>query len=263
MNYENIIYEEKDRVGLITFNRPKALNALNQALLDELDEVLGRIAEQENIRAVVLTGAGNKAFVAGADITELVKLNPLQTKNCSARGHAILSKIESLSQPVIAAVNGYALGGGCEIALTCDFIYASEEAVFGLPEINLGLIPGYGGTQRLPRLIGKGMAKEMIYTGKMISAKEAKDIGLVNKVIAPGLLMEESMKTAGLIASKGAVAMRAAKQSTNEGYGESLGIGLGIEINHFALTAASSDSREGLNAFLEKREAHFSGKLDE
>lgn len=263
MAYENILFEVKEGIAVITFNRPKALNALNQALLDEFSEALDKIAMDDEIRVVVLTGAGEKAFVAGADITELARLTPLRTKTVSEKGHSILMKLETLPQPVIAAVNGFALGGGNEIALACDFIYASETAQFGLPEINLGLIPGYGGTQRLPRLVGKAMAKELIYTGKMIPAKEAKEIGLVNQVYAPDALMESVMKTAKVIASKGRVPIRAAKQAVNDGVNADLKTGIGIEVNHFAMTMVSGDAKEGMSAFLEKRKAQFSGRLDD
>jgi enoyl-CoA hydratase len=263
MSYENIIFEEKEGIAVITFNRPKALNALNQALLDEFSDALDKITGNDQIRVLVLTGAGEKAFVAGADITELAQLTPLRTKSVSEKGHAILLKLETLPQPVIAAVNGFALGGGNEIALACDFIYASETAQFGLPEINLGLIPGYGGTQRLPRLVGKGMAKEMIFTGKMISAAEAKEIGLVNRVCAPDALMESVMKTAKIIAAKGRVPLRAAKQAINDGVNADLKTGISIEVNHFAMAMISADAKEGMSAFLEKRKAQFSGKLDD
>lgn len=263
MVYENIIYEERDCVGIITFNREKVMNALNHALLREFKDVLNLIQKKDKIRVVILTGAGEKSFVAGADIAELLKLSPLQTKIISTKGHEILRTLECLSQPVIAAVNGYALGGGFEIALACDFIYASQTASFGLPEINLGLIPGYGGTQRLARLIGKGIAKELIYTGEIISAIKAKEIGIVNKVCKPEFLIEETMKTAQIISSKGVVALRGAKQAINEGLDTSLSSGIGIEINHFALVAASRDSREGMNAFIEKRTANFTGSLDD
>ena len=263
MSYENIIFEVTEGIAVITFNRPKALNALNQALLKEFSDALDTIAGNEEIRVLVLTGAGEKAFVAGADITELAQLSPLRTKAFSEKGHAILLKLETLPQPVIAAVNGFALGGGNEIALACDFIYASETAQFGLPEINLGLIPGYGGTQRLPRLIGKGMAKEMIFTGKMISAAEAKEIGLVNRVCAPEALMAAVMKTAKVIAAKGRVPLRAAKQAINDGVNADLKTGISIEVNHFAMTMISGDAKEGMSAFLEKRKAQFNGKLDD
>jgi enoyl-CoA hydratase len=263
MTENPILMEVADGIALITFNRPKALNALNQALLDAFSALLDEIADNGDIRVVVLTGAGEKAFVAGADITELARQTPLQSKLLSERGHDILAKLEALPQPVIAAVNGFALGGGCEITLACDFIYASETAQFGLPEINLGLIPGYGGTQRLPRLIGRNLAKEMIFTGKMISAEEALRMGLVNRVCPPEALTETVMGTAKAIAAKGAVALRAAKQAVNQGLEAPLHTGIRMEINQFAMTLLSGDAREGMTAFLEKRKPVFSGKLDD
>ena len=261
MGYKNIIFEQEDGIAIITFNRPKALNALNTDLIAELSQAADKIAEDEAIRVLILTGAGEKAFVAGADITELATYSSLQAKVFSKQGHETFNKIQDLSIPVIAAVNGYALGGGCEIALVCDFIYASDNAMFGLPEITLGLMPGFGGTQRLPRLIGMNMAKEMIYTGKMISAAEANRIGLVNKVCPLGTLMEEVKKIADQIASKGKVSLRAVKQTINSGMNVDLMSGCGIEINAFALCLASEDAREGTNAFIEKRKAAFKGSL--
>jgi len=213
MAYDNIIFNVEDGIALITFNRPKALNALSTDLLQELSDALDEIAKNEDIRILILTGAGEKSFVAGADITELAKFNALQGKNFAEKGQSIINKLQELPIPVIAAVNGFALGGGTEIALACDFIYASENAMFGQPEINLGLIPGFGGTQRLPRLIGKNMAKEMILTGKMIPVDEAKMMGLVNKVCTQEALMDEVMKTAKTIVSKGKVSIRAAKEA--------------------------------------------------
>jgi len=261
MSYDNIIYELVDDIGTITFNRPKSLNALNDALLDELSSALDDIASDENIRVLVLTGSGEKSFVAGADIKEISQNSPLTGRRVSTKGQDIFFKLESLSIPVIAAVNGFALGGGCEIALACDFIYASEKARFGLPEITLGLIPGYGGTQRLARLIGKNMAKEMIFTGKMISASEAKDIGLVNQVCPPVNLMEAVMETAKSIASKGRFSLEAAKRVVNSGFEVDLNSGFKIESDAFGLCFASVDAKEGTNAFLEKRAAKFEGKL--
>jgi len=261
MSYENIIYELVDDIGTITFNRPKALNALNDALLDELSSALDEVASDENIRVLILTGSGEKSFVAGADIKEIGQCTPLTGRRVSKKGQEIFFKLESLSIPVIAAVNGFALGGGCEVALACDFIYASEKAKFGLPEITLGLIPGYGGTQRLARLIGKNMAKEMIFTGKMISASEAIDIGLVNKVCSPDSLMEEVMATAKNIALKGRFSLEAAKRVVNNGLEVDLGSGCKIETDAFGLCFASVDAKEGTNAFLEKRKAKFEGKL--
>jgi len=262
MTFHLILFEIRDAVATITFNRPKALNALNSELLQELSHALEVIAQNEAIKVLILTGAGDKAFVAGADITELATFNSLEAKQFSKKGHDTFNRLQALPIPVIAAVNGYALGGGSEVALACDFIYASENARFGLPEINLGLMPGFGGTQRLPRLIGKNMAKEMILTGKMISADEAKQIGLVNKVCPAGSLMEEVFKTADIIAQKGKVSLRAAKQAIDNGMNVDLASGCIMEMDGFALCMASDDSKEGTRAFLEKRKADFKGSLD-
>jgi enoyl-CoA hydratase len=259
--YKNLIFSVEDGIAIITFNRPKALNALNAELIQELSRALDEIAENEAIRVLILTGAGEKAFVAGADITELATYNSLQAKLFSKKGHMTFNKIQELPIPAIAAVNGFALGGGSEIAMVCDFIYASENAMFGLPEINLGLMPGFGGTQRLPRLVGTSMAKELIFTGKMIPAAEANRIGLVNKVCPPETLMEEVKKTANEIASKGKVSLRAVKQTINSGVNVDLMSGCGIEIDAFALCLASEDAQEGTRAFIEKRKAEFKGTL--
>ncbi len=261
MAYENILFAAENGIATITFNRPKALNALNGALLEEFSRALDEIDASEDIRVLVLTGAGEKSFVAGADITELATFGPLQAKVFAKKGQAIISRLQELSIPVIAAVNGFALGGGSEMALACDFIYASENANFGLPEITLGIIPGFGGTQRLPRLVGANRAKEMIFTGKMIPAAEAAAIGMVNKVCPAANLMEEVMKTAKAIAAKGRVSLRAAKQAVNSGLGADLATGLNIECDAFALCMASEDAKEGTTAFLEKRKAAFKGKL--
>jgi enoyl-CoA hydratase len=261
MAYANMIFEQEKGIATITFNRPKALNALNRELLTEFSQALDEIAGNEDIRVLILTGAGEKAFVAGADITELATFNPLQGKMFAQLGHAVIDRLQQLPIPVIAAVNGFALGGGSEIALACDFIYASENATFGLPEINLGLIPGFGGTQRLPRLVGKNIAKEMIFTGKMVPAAEACEIGIVNKVCSAETLMDEVTKTAGKIAQKGRVSLRAAKQAINSGMNVDLASGCCMEIEAFALCMASEDAREGTTAFLEKRPALLKGGL--
>lgn len=261
MAYENILFEVTDGIATITFNRPKALNALNNTLLEEFMEALDEIIGNEDIRVLILTGAGEKAFVAGADITELAKFDALQAKVFARKGQTAISKLQTLAIPAIAAVNGFALGGGSEMALACDFIYASENATFGLPEINLGIIPGFGGTQRLPRLVGPNMAKEMIFTGKMVPAAEAKEIGLVNKLCAPDALLEEARKTAKAIASRGKVSLRAAKEAVNSGLDADLATGLKIECDAFALCMASEDAKEGTTAFLEKRKADFKGNL--
>jgi enoyl-CoA hydratase len=261
MAYQHIIYDVTDGIAVITFNRPKALNALNNELLGEFSQALDEVAANEDIRVLVLTGAGEKAFVAGADISELVTCDALKAKNFSRLGHAVIGRLQQLAIPVIAAVNGFALGGGSEMALACDFIYAAENAMFGLPEINLGLIPGFGGTQRLPRLIGKNRAKELIFTGKMIPAAEAQSYGLVNRVCSPDKLMEEVLETAKAIAAKGRVSLRSAKQAINRGADADLATGCGIEIDAFALCFASEDAQEGTRAFLEKRKPDFKGRL--
>lgn len=263
MAYQTLLFQIENNIATITFNRPKALNALNGELLRELSSALDAIEKDEEIRVLVLTGAGEKAFVAGADISELTTFNALQAKKFSEAGHAAITKLQQLSIPVIAAVNGFALGGGSEIALACDFIYASENAKFGLPEINLGIIPGFGGTQRLPRLIAKNRAKEMIFTGKMITAAEALEIGLVNRITPPDTLMDEVLTTADAISRKGAVSLRAAKHAVNSGFDVDMQTGAQIEIDAFALCFASPDAREGTSAFLEKREASFKGKINE
>ncbi len=262
MAFQHMLFEVANGIATVTFNRPKALNALNAELLAEFGQALAEIDADEAIRVLVLTGSGDKAFVAGADITELATFNALQGKQFARTGQTVISRIQELSIPAIAAVNGYALGGGMEIALACDFIYAAENAMFGLPEITLGIIPGFGGTQRLPRLIGQNMAKEMIFTGKMIPAQEALRLGIANRVCPPDQLLPEVLKTAGQIASRGKVALRAAKQAVNRGLNVDLASGCHIENDAFALCMASADAREGTTAFLEKRKPVFKGSLN-
>ena len=259
MSYKHIIVETRGDVNLITFNRPKALNALNRALIEEFSQALDLVASDDDASILVLTGAGDRAFVSGADINELAVLNPLEAKQFSINGHRALFKLQNLRIPVIAAVNGFALGGGCEIALACDFIYAAKPAKFGLPEITLGIIPGFGGTQRLPRLIGKNLAKELIFTGRMISAEEAAHLGIVNTICPPESLMDEVMTTASLIAAKGKVSLQAAKQAINRGLDVDLTSGCNIEADAFSHCMASMDAKEGTRAFLEKRKAEFKG----
>ncbi len=254
-----ILCDVKNGIAVVTFNRPDVLNALNASLLSELARTLDRIANDETIRVLILTGAGEKAFVAGADIKELAQCDALTGKHFAEVGHKTIGRLQSLSIPVIAAVNGYALGGGSEIALACDFIYASENAMFGLPEITLGLIPGFGGTQRLPRLIGMNRAKEFIFTGRMISAMEAKEMGLVNQIFSPETLLEEALKTAAAMADKGMVSLREAKQVINAGINIDLADACRMEINAFSLCMASVDAKEGTRAFIEKRKADFKG----
>lgn len=261
MEYKNLMFDIQQGVATITFNRPKALNALNRELLGEFRQLLDKISVNEEIRVLVLTGAGEKAFVAGADIGMVAAFGPLEAKWFAMKGQEILNTLESMPIPVIAAVNGFALGGGSEVALACDFIYACEKAMFGLPEINLGLIPGFGGTQRLARLVGKNKAKELLFTGEMISAADAMAIGMVNKVCPQTDLMETVKKTAQAIAKKGRVSLQAAKQSVNTGVDVDLATGCAMEINAFGLCFASDDAKEGTSAFLEKRRAVFNGAL--
>ncbi|MBL7213200.1 MAG: enoyl-CoA hydratase/isomerase family protein [Desulfobacteraceae bacterium] len=261
MSYENIIFEIEGDVAVIRFNRPKALNAINPGVLEEVGDALDKIEADSGVRVLVLTGEGEKAFVAGADIAYMVKLSPLEGREFSRGGHELLFRLENLPIPVIACVNGFALGGGTEIAMACDFIYASENAKFGQPEINLGVIPGFGGTQRLSRLVGKAMAKELCMTGMMISAQEAKEIGLVNRVFPHDKLWEETLKTANLMAGKGKVSLRAAKRCIDRGFDVDLTSGCYMEADAFALCKASPDANEGMSAFLEKRKPEFKGEL--
>jgi len=260
MAYENILFEVEGGIATLTFNRPKALNALNSQTLGEVAEAI-RTIDDEEVRVLILTGAGDRAFVAGADITELQKMTAISARHFATEGQKVLFALENLSMPVIACVNGFALGGGCEIAMACDLIYASEKARFGQPEINLGIMPGFGGTQRLLRLVGRARAKELCLTGDMISAMEAKEIGLVNKVFPPETLIEETRKVATLIASKGKVANRAIKRVINTGMDVDLQSGCVLEVEAFALCFASPDAKEGTTAFLEKRPPHFTGSL--
>jgi enoyl-CoA hydratase len=262
MAYETIIFQKQGNVGVIKFNRPKALNAIIPQLVSEVHQALDEIEKAPSLRVVVLTGEGDKAFIAGADISYMVNLPPLAARKWSEQGHDLGFRLENFPLPVIACVNGFALGGGAEMAMACDFIYASENAKFGQPEINLGIIPGFGGTQRLSRLVGKAMAKELCMTGGMISAQEAKAIGMVTKVFPADKLWEETMKTAGLIASKGKVSLRSVKQCIDRGYDADLRLGCQMETDHFGLCMSSADAKEGMSAFLEKRKPAFKAELD-
>ncbi|MGA7875662.1 MAG: enoyl-CoA hydratase-related protein [Desulfoferrobacter sp.] len=261
MSYENILFEVQDGVGVLTFNRPKSLNALNPKTLEEVADVIENAKKDRNVRVLLLTGAGEKAFVAGADITEFQKMNPLEALLFAERGQEIFFQLEQLAIPVIAVVNGFALGGGCEMAMSCDFIYASENAKFGQPEINLGIIPGFGGTQRLSRLVGRAKAKELCMTGEMIDAKQAQELGLVAKVFPADQLLAESMKVAKALAVRGQVALRAIKQVVDRGYDVDLKSGCALEAQAFSVCFTSQDAREGVAAFLEKRKPNFQGSL--
>lgn len=260
LSFENLLFEKQGNIAVVTVNRPKALNALNAVTLQELADMFDELAKDETVYAVVLTGAGEKAFVAGADISFMKDLTAVEAREFALLGQAAFNKIENLPQPVIAAVNGFALGGGCELAMSCDIRLASENAKFGQPEVNLGVPPGFAGTQRLPRLVGKGVAKELLYTADMIDAAEAHRIGLVNKVYAADELMAAAMKMAGKIAAKGQIAIRLTKSAVNQGLEMDLARGMAYEAEVFGLVFSTEDQKEGMTAFLEKRKAEFKGK---
>ena len=258
--YETILVQKEQGVAVVTINRPDKLNALNSKVLSELGAAFDQLGADAEVKVVLLTGAGEKAFVAGADIAEMVSYGPLEGVRFAEVGQRLLSAIETLPKPVIAVVNGFALGGGCELAMACDFIYASEKAKLGQPEINLGIIPGFGGTQRLARLVGEARAKELVLTGDTIGAEEALRIGLVAKIFPPDKLLAEAKKVATRMAAKGAVALRAAKMAVHDGLQGSLDQGLGLERLSFAMLCATTDKAEGMCAFLEKRPSKFEGK---
>jgi len=260
MSYETLLFEIRDAIAFITINRPDKLNALNDQVMAELGQAADRITAEDAIRGVILTGAGPKAFVAGADIADLAKQGPFDGKARALRGQAVLRRLETCGKPVVAAVNGFALGGGCELALACHIRIASDNAKFGQPEVKLGIAPGYGGTQRLPRLVGKGRALQLILTGEMIDAAEAYRIGLVNKVVPAAELAVESEKLVRGILAMGPLAVRLALEAVERGLDMSLDEGLLLEANHFGLLAATADMKEGLTAFLEKRAPKFAGR---
>jgi enoyl-CoA hydratase len=260
MEYEHIRVTVQDQYALITVDRPKALNALSSEVLSELTTAASELELADEVRVVVLTGAGDKAFVAGADIAEMRELGPMQAQALAEMGGNLGVTIEGSAKPYIAAVNGFALGGGLELALACDFVYAARTARLGLPEVKLGVIPGFGGTQRLPRRVGTAKAKELIFTGEMIDAEEALRIGLVDAVHAPEALMGEVAKTAARIAKNGPLAVAEAKRLVHVGQSASLDTAVMLEQRAFAGLFASEDQREGMAAFLDKRPANFRGQ---
>jgi len=260
MPYKTIKLEVSEAIATLTFNRPEVLNALNPEMIGEIHKVLGDVREMPKVKVLILTGAG-KAFVAGADIQILQGFDPLGAKEFAQAGQSALFAIEAMDIPVIGCVNGFALGGGCEIAMACDFVCASEKAKFGQPEVNLGLIPGFGGTQRLSRLVGKGRAKDLCMTGRIISAQEALAIGLVTRTFPANSLMEETLKIARTIAEKGRVALRAVKHAIDNGLDVDLKTGCALEADAFSICFASPDQKEGTTAFLEKRQPNFTGNL--
>lgn len=257
MQYENIRREDKGTTAIVTISRPKALNALNLQTLEELLHCFVSIGEDENISAAIVTGDGEKSFVAGADISHMQGLDPIEAKNFGKLGHAVAKVMEELPQPLIAAINGFALGGGCELAISCDIRYASENAKFGQPEVNLGVIPGFGGTQRLPRLIGKGLANELLFSGEIIDSQEALRIGLVNKVFPQSELLDKCIALAEKIASRGPLAVQLCKEAVNNGMEMDLRRACQYEADLFSLCFASPQQKEGMLAFLEKRAANF------
>lgn len=250
---------QSDAVVTVTVARPERLNALDSEMLRSLLETFGRLSRDRSVRVVVLTGAGERAFIAGADISEMSEKEPVAALAFARLGQAVCDAIEAAPQPVIAAVNGYALGGGCEIALACDIRLASDTAVFGQPEVTLGIPPGWGGTQRLPRLIGPGLARELIYTGRRIGAEEALRIGLVNAVYPAGELLARAQQLAAEIARNAPIAVQLAKEAIRRGLNVDLPTGLAYEAQAFALAFSTADQREGMQAFLDKRPADFRG----
>jgi len=260
MAFQTLDLQIGDGIATITLNRPKALNALNQAMVEELGRAVEQVRDDPAVRVVVITGAGDKAFAAGADLTEFKGMSPVDGWMLTQRLQRLYLEIERLPKPVIAAVNGFALGGGCELMMACDIVYASDRARIGQPEINLGIIPGAGGTQRLARMIGKQRAKELVFTGDMIGAQDAWNLGLLNRVVPADQLLPEVRKLAERLAAKGAVALKAAKEAVEEGSETGLQAGLANEGKLFGLCFGTEDKVEGINAFLEKRPPQFKGK---
>jgi len=256
-DFKNLLVTIEDGVATVVVNRPKVLNALNAETVIEITECFRQLGRDPEVAGVILTGAGARSFVAGADIAELVQDDPMGAKRTAERGQTMCATIEGLRKPVIAAINGFALGGGCELALACTLRVACDKAKIGLPEVTLGIIPGYGGTQRLPRLVGLGRGLEMVLSGKHVTAEEALTIGLVNRVVPPDALQSETEKLLRRILANGPIAVRFASEAVYRGLEGSLEAGLGIEADLFATLAASEDRTEGLNAFMEKRKAEF------
>ncbi|HET9177878.1 MAG TPA: enoyl-CoA hydratase-related protein [Terriglobia bacterium] len=260
MGYETLLFETRAAIAYVTINRPQKLNALNHKAIHELSDCIDRIAREPEARGVILTGVGKKAFVAGADISELAALTPIEARKKALEGQALMNRIESLGKPVVAAVNGFALGGGCELAMACTFRIASENARFGQPEVRLGIIPGYAGTQRLPRLVGKGRALELILSGEPIGAQEAWLIGLVNKVVNSTELISASENLLQRILANGPIAVRYAIEAVNRGLEMAEAEAEQLEASLFGLCCATTDMKEGTRAFLEKRLAKFTGE---
>ncbi len=260
MNFNNLIFEKKENIAIVTINRPDKLNALNKETVMELGQAFDEIEIDSQIKGVLITGSGEKAFVAGADILEISLLDNISGTEFSLEGHEVFNKIENCSKPVVAAINGFALGGGCELALACHIRIACEDAKFGQPEVNLGVIPGFGGTQRLPRIIGKGRAMELLMTGNIIDSQEAFRIGLVNKITTKENLITTAEDLLNTILQKGPYAIQMIIFAVNDGSDKKLSSALNEEANLFGKACATDDMREGTNAFIEKRKPNFSGK---
>jgi enoyl-CoA hydratase len=260
METKYILYEKSESIATITINRPEALNALNKDVIQEILNALKDAENDENIRVIIITGAGEKSFCAGADITQMKGMTPLKARELSDMGYRLCHAIEFLGKPVIAAINGYALGGGLEMAMACDLRIASDKARMGQTEVNIGLIPGWGGTQRLPRLVSKTVAKEMVYTGKIIDAHTALQVGLINKVVPSDQFMTHVKDYAKEIANKPPIALKIAKALIDKGMEGSLETGLALEREGFGIVASTEDLQEGVNAFFEKRKPVFKGR---
>lgn len=257
MVYETVVLERQGSIAVLRFNRPNVLNALNQHVFRDLILVFDEIEREAILKVVILTGTGDRAFIAGTDITEMEKLTTFEVREFAILARKAIDKIENLDRPIIAAINGFALGGGCEVAMACDIRIASEKAKLGQPEINLGIIPGSGGTQRLPRLVGVSKAKQLIFTGELVDARRALDIGLVDMVVPHDQLMDEAKKMAFAVASRPRIALALAKSAINKGYGMDLQTALSYEIECFAQCFATKDQKEGMRAFLEKRKPNY------
>ncbi|MEX0692142.1 MAG: enoyl-CoA hydratase-related protein [Gemmatimonadales bacterium] len=260
MRYTLLTVEVADRIGTITIHRPDKLNALNDDVLAELDAAVTDLLGRDEVGGLLITGAGTKAFVAGADIAQMVDQGPLDGKARALRGQAVLRRMETGGKPVVAAVNGFALGGGCELAMACHLRVAGSHAKFGQPEVKLGICPGFGGTQRLPRLVGQGVALDILLTGRMVDAEEALRIGLVNRVVAPDQVVPAARDVLAGILAMGPLAVAACIEAVDRGLAIPLPDGLALEANHFGLLSATNDQKEGMRAFLEKRSAHFTGR---
>ena len=260
MTYETLLLERGDAYAVVTLNRPKVMNALNRTLFSELDDAFTALASDTNIRAVILTGASEKAFAAGADISELTTLSAIEGQQLARRGQAVFRRIETCGKPVIAAIQGFALGGGCELALACTLRIASERARLGQPEVKLGLLPGYGGTQRLPRLVGKGAALKLLLTGDMVGAEEAFRMGLVDEVVPAEALMPRAETLARTIAQQAPLAVASCLHAVESGYDLPIEAGLELEASLFGLACTTADKAEGTRAFLEKRPAVWQGR---